>query len=223
MYYDQATNLTNLVLQAGCSIFATAAPLPLRPTFTISPAKGKSTISVEQIRDEVLARTMTKTKTPQIFLITPADAMTVAAQNAFLKTLEEPKENYHFVLATATPSTLLPTILSRAKLYQNRPETPLDPPLNAPQKALEAARSLIKAKPAEMPALSKKLADGAKKAENQHVYALEIVDAAIEILYKSYYKTENPAFLAKLPQFLRLREALAKNGHIRLQILANLI
>lgn len=44
-----------------------------------------------------------------------ADRLNVSAANAFLKTLEEPPEKCVFFLLTDSPSTLLPTIMSRCQ------------------------------------------------------------------------------------------------------------
>lgn len=52
----------------------------------------------------------------KIGIIQDADTMNVEAQNAFLKTLEEPPEKCLFVLATGRPGALLPTIRSRCQL-----------------------------------------------------------------------------------------------------------
>ncbi len=41
-----------------------------------------------------------------------------AAQNAFLKSLEEPQEKLSFILTANSPSSLLPTILSRCQLIE---------------------------------------------------------------------------------------------------------
>lgn len=49
----------------------------------------------------------------RVVIIDPADAMNVQAQNALLKTLEEPPEDTVLVLVSATPDELLPTIRSR--------------------------------------------------------------------------------------------------------------
>ena len=51
----------------------------------------------------------------QVFLIRSADSMTPAAANALLKNLEEPSMSAprHFLLLTASPSDLLPTLRSR--------------------------------------------------------------------------------------------------------------
>ena len=52
----------------------------------------------------------------KIGVIQEADTMNEEAQNAFLKTLEEPPGKCLFVLATGRPSALLPTIRSRCQL-----------------------------------------------------------------------------------------------------------
>jgi DNA polymerase-3 subunit delta' len=49
----------------------------------------------------------------RVIVIDPADAMNVQAQNALLKTLEEPPDDTTLVLVSATPDELLPTVRSR--------------------------------------------------------------------------------------------------------------
>lgn len=51
----------------------------------------------------------------RVVIIDPADQMNASAQNAFLKTLEEPPPQVVFVLVTADESRLLPTIRSRCR------------------------------------------------------------------------------------------------------------
>jgi DNA polymerase-3 subunit delta' len=51
----------------------------------------------------------------RVVIIDPADALNVEAQNAFLKTLEEPPPDVTFVLITAREAALLPTIRSRCQ------------------------------------------------------------------------------------------------------------
>lgn len=51
---------------------------------------------------------------PRIFIIS-APGMTSEAQNAFLKTLEEPPANAMFFIIVPSPETLLPTLRSRAQ------------------------------------------------------------------------------------------------------------
>lgn len=196
-------------------------------TLYLYPDESKATrvISVEQIR-EFLALTNNRETKDRFFVITPADAMNEAAQNAFLKTFEEPKDFCHFVLLTEQPGALLPTILSRAQIFFPRLENTLDTPPKvnaktpaAQAKILDQAKKLISASPRDLPALAADLAKTKTKPREQ---ALDIVSAAIELLYKSYFKTGNAKFLTKLPAFLKLHDAIQKGGHIKLHLVADL-
>ncbi len=51
----------------------------------------------------------------KIGIIMDADCMMPQAQNAFLKTLEEPPPDSYFIICTANPSELLPTFRSRCQ------------------------------------------------------------------------------------------------------------
>ena len=51
----------------------------------------------------------------RVIVVDEADRMQEPAQNAFLKTLEEPPARTHLVLVTAAPDKLLPTIRSRCQ------------------------------------------------------------------------------------------------------------
>ena len=63
----------------------------------------------------------------------------------------------------------------------------------------------------------------AKKKTGSRTNALEVIGTAIEMLYKTYLITSKDIFLKKLPKFLAAYDAVNKNGHIKLQIVANLI
>jgi DNA polymerase-3 subunit delta' len=56
----------------------------------------------------------------RVVIIDPAEEMNAAAQNAFLKTLEEPPPQVVFVLVAADESRLLPTIRSRCRRLELR-------------------------------------------------------------------------------------------------------
>jgi DNA polymerase III subunit delta' len=65
----------------------------------------------------------------KVGIIYDADRMMVQAQNAFLKTLEEPPKNSYFILVTESPNMLLPTVISRCQtisLLSNRCSYELD-------------------------------------------------------------------------------------------------
>jgi DNA polymerase-3 subunit delta' len=51
----------------------------------------------------------------RVYIIEPADELTLEAQDALLKTLEEPPPAAMLILITAYPDTLLPTIQSRCR------------------------------------------------------------------------------------------------------------
>ncbi len=78
----------------------------------IQPLPDKTTISIEQIRD---LYTLTKTGTPMTIIIEDAHNMGEAAQNSFLKLLEEPPKNTWFILTYHDFKQVLPTISSRSQ------------------------------------------------------------------------------------------------------------
>lgn len=52
-----------------------------------------------------------------VFLLDEAHALTIEAQTALLKLLEEPPKHAYFILATTEPEKLLPTVLSRCTVF----------------------------------------------------------------------------------------------------------
>lgn len=57
----------------------------------------------------------------KIIIIDNAEKMTKDAQDAFLKTLEEPPQNTVFILLAENHNLLLPTIVSRCQVYRFKP------------------------------------------------------------------------------------------------------
>jgi DNA polymerase III subunit delta' len=73
-------------------------------------------ISVDQVREIEQAVSLAPFEgRTRVAIIDPADAMSTGAQNAFLKTLEEPPPNAAFVLIATQPDDLLPTVRSRCR------------------------------------------------------------------------------------------------------------
>jgi len=62
----------------------------------------------------------------RVVIVDEADAMVPAAQNALLKTLEEPPPASVFLLVTSRPDVLLPTVRSRCPRLTFRPLPPED-------------------------------------------------------------------------------------------------
>lgn len=74
------------------------------------------TIKVDQVR-EAIERTAYRPfeGRRRVVIVDEADAMPAEAQNALLKTLEEPPAGSMFVLVTSRPDLLLPTVRSRCQ------------------------------------------------------------------------------------------------------------
>ncbi len=80
------------------------------------PLEGKRDLSIEQVRDlqrELGFRSLSAH--PKVGIVDTAHLMTAQAQNALLKTLEEPSGATVLVLIAVQASVLLPTILSRCQ------------------------------------------------------------------------------------------------------------
>ena len=153
-------------------------------------------------------------------IIRPAEALGEEAANALLKNLEEPGEKVHFVLVTDALSRLLPTILSRANVYFLRQTRVVDGEIKADKKILDLARRMVVARGADLPALAEELT---KKKDGVRAHVLSVLAVAVEMLYKSYFKTGKEVFLAKIPKFLAAYDAILKNGHVKLHLVADLI
>jgi DNA polymerase III delta prime subunit len=82
----------------------------------IEAAADKKLISIEQIRDIVSEATLRPYEgRNKVFIIDPADGLSVSGSNSLLKTLEEPARDTTFLLLTRSPDLLLPTIKSRSQ------------------------------------------------------------------------------------------------------------
>lgn len=108
--------------QSGTDLFGDPIvndPLPLEEqecdaVQILRPEKKSRIIDVASIRDaETRLHMAVEQGTWKIVIIVDSDRMNLQAQNAFLKTLEEPPNNTLVMLLTAQPQAMLPTILSR--------------------------------------------------------------------------------------------------------------
>lgn len=92
-------------------------------SFDVMELDAASHNSVDDIRDiKVSVTTVASTAdSRRVFVLDEAHMLSKAAGNALLKTLEEPPENVHFVLATTEPYKLLDTIRSRSQRFDFHP------------------------------------------------------------------------------------------------------
>lgn len=83
----------------------------------------KASIGVDDIREQLVNDITIKpySSAHKVYIIPDADKMTEQAQNALLKTIEEPPEYAVIILLTETADTLLETIRSRCIVLNTRP------------------------------------------------------------------------------------------------------
>jgi DNA polymerase-3 subunit delta' len=82
----------------------------------VFPAEDKQSISIDQIRavaDAIALKSFRGGR--KVVVVEPAEAMTVAAQNALLKALEEPTPDTYMLLVSHQPGRLASTIRSRCQ------------------------------------------------------------------------------------------------------------
>jgi DNA polymerase III delta prime subunit len=96
----------------------------------VEAAADKKMISVEQVRSIVDEATLRPYEgRTKVFIIYPADGLSVSGSNSLLKTLEEPTRDTTFILITRSADLLLPTIRSRSQqLYVGDTERTLAGP-----------------------------------------------------------------------------------------------
>ena len=104
----------------SCTLFEAGS----NPDFSVLKPNKKNLIAVDEIR-EVRRRAYERPDRCErkVYVIENAEKMNIAAQNAFLKILEEPPQYVVFILLVPSSSILLETIISRCTVLT----------LNAPQ------------------------------------------------------------------------------------------
>lgn len=221
MFFEDAAEIEGIAKRNGTSIFVVPRNLGVEiPEAVVLRPEEKSVITMEQIRR--MQENVAKRQVEElVVLIRPAEQMTEAGQNALLKTLEQPGERVHFALITDRPMQLLSTIRSRAKMFVLKREEDFFGPVVGSEKNKRLARRLLTSSGAELTEVAKEVA----KARTGEVrgQAFEVLEIAVEIAYKSYFKTGKRAFLLKIPRLIRAYENIAQGGNIKLQIVGNMV
>ncbi|MEM7610124.1 MAG: hypothetical protein AAF270_00390 [Pseudomonadota bacterium] len=111
--------------QAESGILDVADDLMQTPDFhRVSVVEGKQQISIEQVRELTSQFTLkSHAAAGKLALIEPADAMTTAAANSLLKTLEEPQSESLLILVVDDMAKIPATIASRTTIYRLLPPT----------------------------------------------------------------------------------------------------
>lgn len=136
-----------------------------------------------------------------VVVIHNAEKLTLPAQQALLKTLEEPPGNAQLYLVTSTPESLLPTILSRVQVIDASMHSTFDP------EKVEKAKVLLEK-------LQK-----AKKGERLAILDTESLtrDTALDFLANlEFHLHQNLAIAAIYPQLVLARKYLKANVNVKL-------
>lgn len=230
------------------------------PRLTVSPKKrapngtqyiedhDNGSIIIDDIRT-LYDTTRGMAMSPQVFVIDFANRpMTLQAQNAFLKLLEEPRPNIHFVLATHHPEQLLPTVVSRCQRL-------ILPPITAPQTVamLDALaindpvlrtrmRFIADGLPAELHRLAhdpdyyqrrvatvqdaKAMLEGTlydklviiHRYKDQRALAIQLINDLIHQLRHTTRKTATPQVIGSINRLIAAYDAIQANGNVQLHL-----
>jgi DNA polymerase-3 subunit delta' len=110
------------------------------------PEEDKETILIEQVRAVIDAFALTAHRgVAKVAVIEPAEALTPAAANALLKTLEEPTPDTYLLLVSHRPGRLPATIRSRCEQLKLEPPPAADLAawLGVPPSAVAAAAVVV--------------------------------------------------------------------------------
>jgi len=195
--------------------FDSEADFPAIPHSLHLVPNDKGTITVEEVR-EFSSLFATKQAKEIICIVEQADKMTDVAANALLKFLEEPGANIHISFFIVGERAVLPTIRSRAHVFTAKSTIDFDKLQETDETIIKSAKELISATPHQLISLSSTLAKDRERTT-------KVVNAAIDIAYKSYFKTNKQQFISLLERLMKLSEAISANGHIRLHLIADMI
>lgn len=206
-------------------------------------------IYVKQAR-ELVQKTRTALKKNKVYIIYKASTMNEQAQNAFLKSLEEPNSSTFYILLVNNVHSLLPTVLSRSQILKITPLNndaslkliPDNIPANIKQQILFVANgnpllinklvndsSLISQYSAHITTAKSFLTASTyqklitiNKLKDSREDAIVTLDALIKIL-STTIKTPDKQLLALLNNALNARNDLLSNLNVRLTLIHHLI
>lgn len=240
--------------ESGAGLTTIARTLAGKGHDLIAPTTSKTStnesISIETIR-QLYIQSRSKHER-QVFVIDDAHTMTLPAQHAFLKLLEEPQPNTHFILVSHKPDLLLPTIRSRLQSYliPRVPDAEFKPLVNKltddntkrQQAIFVAAGRPALAKrllenPDELEALATVMADAktfvggdrykafvvAQRYSTSKQSAQALVDAGMQILSSTLDKSAKAETIDKLRRLTNVYDNLSANAQPRLQLLSYVV
>ncbi|MCL2571407.1 MAG: hypothetical protein FWE11_03310 [Defluviitaleaceae bacterium] len=188
--------------------------------FFVKTTKATS-IGVDDVRDQIVNEMATKPfkYKYKVFIVDKAETLTPAAQNALLKTIEEPAHYGVFLFLATHVHTLLPTILSRCVLVKLGDEQAI-PELEHEALAEEIADNITSMDILGTMALYKRF--------EAYKESRESMTKLLDMLYLSYAKRirqsadkndyVNKHWFNSIAAINQTKEVLAQNGNFQLAV-----
>ena len=195
--------------------------------FELDAASNNTVEDIRNLNDQV--RIPPQVGTHKVYIIDEVHMLSLAAFNAFLKTLEEPPAHVIFILATTEKHKIIPTILSRCQIYDFKRMTvgntkkhlttiAQDKNIEVEDEALQLIAQ--KADGAMRDALS--LFDRMIAYSDTHLTAKLVADNLNIIDSETYFDLVDLAIAQKIPQLLLSLDKILSSGFDGSQFLVGL-
>lgn len=245
------TTAEAIARETGATVFVIEPKKKVKGELAVDLFEGS--VIIDDIR-ELYHQTRTGQHNKHVYILdTGGKSMTRGAQNAFLKLLEEPRSNLHFIIATHQFDQLLPTIVSRCQRLPLHPVT--DEQTTGLIESLGISDTTKRTRLAfvgrGLPALIKRLSDDETLYEARitimrdaktllgsdtydklvtiHRYresradALTLIDDVNHQLRTILRTQPNKQLVTTIERFLEIRTAISAGGNIRLQLTSGVL
>ena len=224
-----------------------------KESFTVSPELLTKTSTIPQIGVETIRglyeAARTKAAATRVIIIDDADMMTHAAQNSFLKLLEEPNQHTRFILTSHHPERLLPTVRSRSqtlylpRLSPKQSEKLIDSFGSLAPREKVQIKFVAEGLPAEISrlvadtdyfssmvletTLAKKLIESTKQEVLPLIFSMNTQrDAALRVIERMIYLLNiapSVQGVSRIQRLLNAYDDIRNGGNIRLQLTAAMV
>ncbi|MEZ5377040.1 MAG: DNA polymerase III subunit gamma/tau [Acidimicrobiales bacterium] len=114
----KALNCENLTDGEPCGVCKSCVDIQNGTSFDLHELDAASNNKVDDIRELIGKVALGSPGRTKVYILDEVHMLTSGAENALLKTLEEPPEHVVFVLATTEPHKVVPTIRSRTQHFE---------------------------------------------------------------------------------------------------------